>query len=1006
MIEQKRLNTTILLILLVQSILGQAKYPYIEEFNLNNGLPNAYINCILKDSRGYIWIGTMYGLAKYDGNKFTIYKHDKGTNSISGDFISAIYEDNKGNILVGANGLSIFNRNFHKWQNYLHDPSNPYSISKNSISSIAQENDSIYWLITYSGLDRFNIKTGKFIKKEFPSNGWLINTKILEINGDSSIIIKNRNDFFLLYNIKNNNYSFLPFNFFHCHTDVILNNCLWSFKVDPLNDESWIYKINLRNHTSTKLIRINDKNSVLFHNNNYVGCCGGNRVSIFDSNGYLVSSNIINYQYKNILYTCGLIENNGTIWIGTEKGLFKLLPQTPFSFIDNNNGLPNEYIRSLTIDHKNNLWIGVRGSSIFKISNIDNYITNFNNSIETIIIEPTHATNQIAELKNGDFIFSTIPRIDYYNTFQSKVTSKFIHNSVIQNFSVLEFTNGILIGNLEKPYLYKLILENGQLKQDTQFRNSFSLNGVYNLYRDSDNNVWLGSEGLYKLHNLEKFDSISFEECIPPIDSVDKFNNSCWDILEIDNKRLIVCTTSNGFYIYNKQTKEYQHFNKKNGIPTDYICAVQKDHHNNLWMTTKEGISHLNTKDYSITNYEARTGTFIYDFNYKCCVKTMNNWLLFGSKQGIVYFHPDSIKPDNTNYQLIINEVKVFNDIAFTELSDKDTITLKHEQNFFSFDFSLQDYRNPKNIHYNYFLKGYDKIERITDGKNPIASYTDVPTGKYSFILKGFNTENPEIKQQIEIAVIVQPTFYQTWYFILFVILLSISILGTIFFLFIKRYLLKKRLYKMELDLLRTQINPHFIFNTLTSIQHTILKSSKNTAIEYTTKFSKLIRLCLDYSRQEYISLENAIQFYKTYVSVESVNLREEINFQISLDESINAQLIKISPMIIQPFIENAIIHGLSHKNDNMQLSLNISKAEDYLLCVLIDNGIGRAKATEIAKNNESGHKSMGIEITRKRILMQLQKNVPKKDYFEIIDNFDENGIACGTTVKLRISYK
>ena len=476
----------------------------------------------------------------------------------------------------------------------------------------------------------------------------------------------------------------------------------------------------------------------------------------------------------------------------------------------------------------------------------------------------------------------------------------------------------------------------------------------------------------------------------------------------MDSSRLMACTTTNGFYIYDKQNGSLLHFNKKNGLPTDFTCAIIKDHNQNFWMSTKEGLSFINSKDTSVTNYTIKNGPSNCDFNFKCYAKTNNNFLLFGSKQGIVFFHPDSIKPDTTKYPLMINEFRIFDDVVRWEISDKDTIVLHHDQNFFSFDFSLLDFRNPKEIGYKYQLLNYNKTERLmTDGSNSV-SYTNVPPGKYHFQLTGYNpADSANFNQQkIDVVVIVKPAFYQTLLFQTTVILIIIVIIGVILLSYIRRQLLKGRLYKMELDLLRAQINPHFIFNTLTSIQHTILMNSKDVAVDYLSRFSRLMRMCLDYSRMEYISLEKALQFYITYVSVESVNLDETIDFQIQVEEAIDSNKTEISPMLIQPFIENAIVHGLSPKNKNMQLTLTINKAGSVLICTIGDNGIGRVKAAEIAQKKAHAHQSMGIEITRKSILLQLQSRNRIKDSVTIADNYDEKGNPTGTMVCLKIPFR
>jgi hypothetical protein len=511
---------------------------------------------------------------------------------------------------------------------------------------------------------------------------------------------------------------------------------------------------------------------------------------------------------------------------------------------------------------------------------------------------------------------------------------------------------------------------------------------------------------LYKLIFPKGSNEAILEPVIPPVNKMNFTNNSVWNILEIDPQRLLVCTTTNGFYVYHKVTGTYQHFNKKNGLPTDFTCAVLEDSKHNYWMSTKEGLSFIDSKNFSIVNYTVKNGAFNCDFNFKCCAKTNENELFFGSKQGIVMFKPDSIRTDKTTYPLLINEFRIFDDVVRQELSDKDTIVLKHDENFFSFEFSLLDFRNPKEICYKYQLLKFDKTARlISDGTNSV-SYTDVPPGKYRFLLSAYNQADTANQKKIEVLVNIEPAFYQTKVFKIVIVFILISILGSILLLYIRRQVLRGKLYKMELDLLRAQINPHFIFNTLTSIQHSILLNTKNVAIDYLSRFSRLMRMCLDYSRMDYIVLEKALNFYLTYVSVESLNLDEEIDFTVHVDEGIDTGKLEISPMLIQPFIENAIVHGLSPKNKDMQIKLSIGKAKDILICTVEDNGIGRVKASEIAKKKANAHQSMGIEISWKSILLQLKGKKGAKDFVKITDNYDEEGKPTGTTVCLKIPFR
>jgi hypothetical protein len=564
----------------------------------------------------------------------------------------------------------------------------------------------------------------------------------------------------------------------------------------------------------------------------------------------------------------------------------------------------------------------------------------------------------------------------------------------------------VLIAALSEPALSKVVIEGDKIVRDSTVVISNAPKLVHTLYKDNNNQVWLGGEGLYKANFSPDSTRIDIETCIPEKNVTNNIFNSVWNILEVDSNRLFIGTTTNGFYIYNKKTKEYQHFSKREGLLTNHTCAVIKDHRNNFWLTTKEGITFVNGSNFSMKNYSVKSGPYATDFNYKCCAKTSNNWILFGSKHGITYFHPDSIIRDTISYPLRINEFRIFDKNAFFELSNNDTLNINHNQNFFTFEFALLDYRNPTTHQYKYQLLNYDRVERLTDGRNPRASYTNVPPGKYIFKLIGYKTDDSKNQQEIEVMVNIRPAYYQTMLFKLLVILFACLVIGTIIHLYIRRQILKYRINKVEFDLLRSQLNPHFIFNTLTSIQHSVLVNTKHVTLEHLSVFARLMRMCLDYSRIEYITLSKALDFYNTFVSIESVNLDEAIDFTITIDENINPENIEISPMLLQPFIENAIIHGLAPRNKNMKLHLEIYKEDKYLRCVLTDNGIGREKAAELNSIKKKSHQSVGIELTKKGIVLQLQKDVKKGTHFEIIDNYDENNNPIGTTVNLKIAYR
>jgi hypothetical protein len=209
----------------------------------------------------------------------------------------------------------------------------------------------------------------------------------------------------------------------------------------------------------------------------------------------------------------------------------------------------------------------------------------------------------------------------------------------------------------------------------------------------------------------------------------------------------------------------------------------------------------------------------------------------------------------------------------------------------------------------------------------------------------------------------------------------------------------------LEMQALRAQMNPHFIFNCLSSINRFILKNESKAASSYLTRFSRLIRMVLMNSQKNLITLEDELQMLRLYLDMERLRFRDSFNYRISFLNTMEADNIFIPPLLLQPFCENAIWHGLMHKESQGLLDIELSVENGILSCTIADDGIGRQKAEEIKTRSAEKEKSMGLKITTERLaLLNREKGV--YTFYEIDDLADENGVATGTKVSLKISYK
>ncbi len=234
---------------------------------------------------------------------------------------------------------------------------------------------------------------------------------------------------------------------------------------------------------------------------------------------------------------------------------------------------------------------------------------------------------------------------------------------------------------------------------------------------------------------------------------------------------------------------------------------------------------------------------------------------------------------------------------------------------------------------------------------------------------------------------------------------LLLALTAIILYILYRQYQLKneKKLLTLEQSMLRSQMNPHFLFNSLNSIKLYIINNEKKNAVYYLNKFSKLVRKILEASSLKEISLAEEIETIELYMNIENIRFSNEINFQVKIEEGLDLNNIKIPSLILQPFLENAIWHGLSSKEGAKNIQIDVQKQDEYFIIISItDNGIGRNASEVIKENKVLKRKSIGIDITKER-LANFSKDFRNTYDVKIIDLFDEHNNAKGTKVIVTI---
>lgn len=507
-------------------------------------------------------------------------------------------------------------------------------------------------------------------------------------------------------------------------------------------------------------------------------------------------------------------------------------------------------------------------------------------------------------------------------------------------------------------------------------------------------NVWLGSpNGLYKYTG----GGLENEGGRNPLLS-HRIDDICFDW----QHRLWLATKEAGIII--KDGENIIHISRKNGLASNLCRSLLVDSGRMVWVGTNRGISKIVFKsdtEYTIENYTHADGLLSDEVNGFC---VLGNDLYAATNQGVIRFDKTRLSPAKVPPPVYITGFMV-NDV---EKTLEQRYTLSHNENFVRVKFLGLSYKDPGNLVYKYKLEGLDTAWHYTH--NTAVQYTTLPPGDYTFVVYSINAEGIGSLRPSCVSFCVHRPFWKTWWFIL---LIAATVFGITYLFFTDRIrrvkktaaektTLNKKIAEVELKAIRAQMNPHFIFNSINSIQHYILSNDSDTAYRYLSKFSKLIRNVLENSRHEFISIQREIDTIELYIELEKLRFETRFEHELQVERSIDTLTLAISPLLIQPYVENAIWHGLMPGRRPGLLSIRFTDEQTLIKCVIEDNGVGRERSREIRENNARNHRSMALSLNEERleIIGHLYKN---KLQIRITDLEDEGGNPSGTRVEVYI---
>ncbi len=468
-------------------------------------------------------------------------------------------------------------------------------------------------------------------------------------------------------------------------------------------------------------------------------------------------------------------------------------------------------------------------------------------------------------------------------------------------------------------------------------------------------------------------------------------------------------TGTNGIIIYDRDT--IFNINTKNGLSNNNINSFFKKD-TIIWVSTQNGLNKITllsdkiNDKYKIEIFSTLDGLASNEIN-DIYIKDLTAYV--ASKKGLSKFNTKKLITNSYPPPIYINNVSILE----KDTSVQSSYILSHKNNSINIEFVGLNYKNQYNKTYKYQIVRHGQEANWIETNENHVRLSFLPPGQYTFKVLAINENNIESINPASVDIFIKPPYWKSWWFIGLIIISTIIIIAgvllTIYYIKIseikRRNTLERKLLleinKFRQQALSQQMNPHFIFNTLNSIQFYIYDNDINSSTQYLSKFSKLMRVILNNSQHDTIPVQKELEAMQLYLELESMRLENQLNYEISTND-VDVELYQIHPLLIQPYVENSIWHGLVHKEGEKNIKIEVRNNKDSILCIIEDDGIGRQKAMEIREKKNKRHISYGTNITGKRI-DSINKLFNQDFKVEYIDLKDDNGNACGTKVLLQI---
>lgn len=970
------------------------------KINQTNGLSNDRVSSIVKEKNGFVWIGTINGLNRFDGNKIKIY--NKQNSALSSNDITTLLIDRKGKIWIGTfgGGLNLYNPSDGKFVVYKSIANDNASIPSNELNTIFEDSKGTIWLGTKNGFSSFNEKKQTFKTYQFDSkdNNSISHNDVRSIYEDG-----NKNLWIGTFGGGLNKFNPATGQFYRIQSSSTISP-------DYIHSLCGINKNEILIGTSGKGLLTFDVNSLTFQKKYY---------------GINKAINIVRCLKK---------DRNGVIWIGTDGvGLFKIkninsVRPTVNNYTNDSQSdlsISSNAIYAIMEDDNSNIWLGTawNGVDVLSLNKDYTFISSTNKGESPISVLSVYKN------KDGFFMgldgkgltfFQENPKtIMHYNSANKNSIGddfiQYIYEAKNGTLWIGTFVNGLVNFNYKTGSIT-------QFKQKIGDPKSLSFNDVRYIVEDEKNNFWIATwGGGLNYYNSTTKEFSSFKKKLTDKNSI---SNDNLISLQKDGSLIWLATFGGGLNLLDTKTNRFKVFKSvegnRNSISSDYVYSILKDKKGNIWIgTAGEGINLLNPKTNTINRFDTfknvryqtitaiiednkgliwfstKQGIFNYDyttnafksfsnlkgdFHINSCFKDEKGMLYFGSSKGVVKFNPETIKVKNITPEVRFTSFKLFNkevpigedEILKNDITFSKNITLKHDQDVITFEFAAMLFPSSAGCDYQIMMDNFDKNWRSI-GKEGSATYTNLSPGDYVFKVRSRELGSEWAEQYSALNIkILKPFWLEWWAFLMYILL------GILLFYALMKYIISwenmkadlrfekfshekdVELYNLKQDFF-TNIS-HEIRTPVTLILSSINKLLKNNELSENQQQNpfgtikkngeyllNLVNELLDYRKLEHHQIKlkvfngDWVKFCKEiYLSFKEFAYQKDIKFEFECSSpSIELWFDKNQ---MEKVLYNLFSNALKFTSTGGSIKLSITQTDAAVQLELVDQGIGISK--------------------------------------------------------------